>query len=61
MGNALIVISGGRRRAYPLESITVRTNLGPGRLSYLTEDGWLGVQLDGEQRVDEYPIEQVAS
>lgn len=25
-----------------------------GRVEYRTEDGWYGVQLDGERRVDEW-------
>lgn len=54
MGNALVTSSGGRTRTYPLATIPVTTNLGAGRLIYVTDDERLGVQLDGESRVDEY-------
>ena len=38
----------------------VTTMQGAGTALYLTRDGWIGVRLDGETRVDEYPIEHVA-
>lgn len=56
MGNALIKQVGAHSRTYPLVQPRVRTHLGEGALVYATEDGYLGVRLDGETRVDEYPV-----
>lgn len=47
-------------RICPTAAVRVTTNLGTGRLVSVTEDGWCEVQLDGETRRDEYPIEVVA-
>lgn len=51
----------GRDRllAYPQDEIRVTGMWGNGRLIYVTEDGWCGVQLDGETRIDEYPAEHL--
>ena len=46
-------------RIVPTRVIRVRTNLGAGRLVSLTDDAWVEVQLDGERRCDEYPVEAV--
>lgn len=53
-------------KAYPTDEIRVDGMWGNGRLVYVTEDGWCGIMLDGETRIDEYPaehlgIEEVAS
>jgi hypothetical protein len=55
MENALIKTEGGRRRAVPLATIRIATHIGDGTVRYLTEDGWVGVHLDGDPdgRVDE--------
>jgi hypothetical protein len=37
--------------------LRVETTCGIGTVRYIKPDGWLGVQLDGEKRVDEYPAE----
>lgn len=37
----------------------VRSMWGVGVVTYMRDDGWVGVRLDGERRVDEYPIEHV--
>ncbi|HKP08306.1 MAG TPA: hypothetical protein VJU58_13720 [Microbacterium sp.] len=60
MGNALLTVSGGHRRAYPLDLVRVVTHLGAGRLVYVSDDRWIGVQLDGESRVDEYQPSSVS-
>jgi hypothetical protein len=52
----LLKTSGDHRRAYPLAAVRVSTHLGAGQLVYATDDQYLGVQLDGETRVDEYPL-----
>lgn len=51
----------GRDRllAYPMDEIRVTSMWGDGRLIYATEDGWIGIMLDGETRIDEYPAEHV--
>jgi hypothetical protein len=54
--NMLIKREGGHLRAYPLTSLRVKNHIGSGALVYATDDGWLGVQLDGETRIDEYPV-----
>jgi hypothetical protein len=46
-------------KAYPTETIRVDGMWGNGRLVYVTEDGWCGICLDGETRVDEYPAEHL--
>ena len=52
---------GAHQRAYPTgnDPIRVRTHLGDGALVYTTDDGYIGVRLDGEARVDEYLAEWV--
>jgi hypothetical protein len=52
-----LVIDGNR--AYPTAEIRVQGIWGQGRLVYATRDGWCGVQLDGETRVDEYPAQHL--
>jgi hypothetical protein len=32
---------------------------GAGVMVYAKSDGWVGIRLDGETRVDEYPVEHV--
>lgn len=61
MESIVIKSAGGRRRAYPAVSPRVQTHIGSGRLIYGTDDGYLGVQLDGETRIDEYPAELVTA
>lgn len=46
-------------KAYPLDAIRVDGMWGMGRLIYVTPDGYAGIQLDGEKRVDEYPAEHL--
>lgn len=46
-------------KAYPTTEIRVDGMWGMGRLIYITEDGWCGIQLDGETRIDEYPGEHL--
>ena len=46
-------------RICPTTTVRVTTHLGAGRLVSVTEDGWCEVQLDGETRRDEYPVEVV--
>lgn len=48
-----------RRKAYPLTSHRVTSRWGTGRLVYATSDGYVGLELDGETRVDEYPAQHV--
>lgn len=47
-------------RIIPTDAIRVRTHLGAGRLVSVTDDAWCEIQLDGERRRDEYPIEAVS-
>lgn len=47
-------------RICPTKAVRVTTHLGAGRLVSVTEDGWCEIQLDGETRRDEYPVEVVA-
>lgn len=42
-----------------LPGTRVTTWCGVGTLQYTKPGGWLGVKLDGETRVDEYPVETV--
>ena len=56
----LLVADQDRLRAYPNVIARVRTTCGPGVIVYATDDGWLGVRLDGERRVDEYPARECA-
>lgn len=46
-------------RVEPLGPVRVTTHLGTGVLVSITGDAWVEVQLDGECRRDEYPIELV--
>lgn len=46
-------------KAYPSDEIRVDGMWGNGRLIYVTEDGWCGIRLDGEERIDEYPAEHL--
>ena len=56
----LLVADHDRLRAYPQAAARVRTSCGLGVVVYGTDDGWLGVRLDGERRVDEYPARECA-
>jgi hypothetical protein len=49
-----------RMLAYPQDEIRVDGMWGMGRLIYVTEDGWCGIRLDGETRIDEYPADQLS-
>lgn len=49
----------GHVRAYPVAEVAVTSVWGAGRLVYATDDGFVGLQLDGETRIDEYPAECV--
>ena len=49
----------GHDRLQLASDLRVLTHLGAGVLVSLTDDGWCEVQLDGETRVDEYPVELV--
>ena len=51
----LLVADRDRLRAYPQAAARVRTSCGLGVVVYGTDDGWLGVRIDGERRVDEFP------
>lgn len=46
-------------KAYPLDTIRVDGMWGMGRLIYVTPDGYAGIMLDGETRIDEYPAEHL--
>ncbi|HKQ66012.1 MAG TPA: hypothetical protein VJZ73_13440 [Methylomirabilota bacterium] len=46
-------------RIEPCTPVRVTTHLGAGVLVSVTDDAWVEVQLDGETRQDEYPIELV--
>lgn len=61
MENALVITQvGAHQRAYPASAtVRVATHLGEGVLVYATDDGYIGVQLDGETRIDEYLAEWV--
>lgn len=48
-----------RERWYPQAQVRITSMWGDGVLVYLTSDGFVGVRLDGETRVDEYPGEHV--
>lgn len=61
MGNALITVVGGRTRAYPLDTVRVRTHLGSGKVVYLTDDAYAGVQIDGERRIEEVRAEYLVA
>ncbi len=54
MTTTLIKTVDGHRRAYPLVQPRITTHCGSGTLVYATDDGYLGVRLDGETRIDEY-------
>lgn len=59
MPDALLSPCGNKLRAYLVGAKThVATLGGTGLLVYLTSDGYLGVRLAGESRVDEWPAEQ---
>lgn len=55
----LLTKRGNRRLAVLTTSRRVRSMWGSGQLRYLTDDGHVGVQLDGETRVDEYSAAHV--
>jgi hypothetical protein len=45
--------------AYPMADVRTAGMWGTGRLIYVTPDGYCGVMLDGETRIDEYPAEHL--
>lgn len=45
--------------AYPMADVRTSGMWGTGRLIYVTPDGYCGVMLDGETRIDEYPAEHL--
>ena len=60
MLDTLLIKSNGRRATAILTTaVRVRSHLGTGVFRYVTSDGYIGVQLDGEDRVEEIPVEQV--
>jgi hypothetical protein len=44
------------KRAYLTQALQVATPCGAGQLVYITDDGFAGVQLAGETRIDEYSL-----
>lgn len=53
-----VVLDGDR--AFVLDRPRVRLSTGEqGELVYVTRDGWLGVRVDGERRIDEWQRHQV--
>lgn len=58
-GTLLLTTRGSHRLAVLPQPRRCRTHLGVGLLRYVTDDGFVGVQLDGETRVDEYQAFQV--
>ena len=59
LDTTLLVTRGARQLAYLIgATISIATIHGAGRAVYLTSDGYVGVQLDGEGRIDEYPLGQ---
>lgn len=52
MGNTKRIEAGSKVTVWTGESGTVQ---------WWTEDGWFGVKLDGEDRVDEWQAEQVTA
>lgn len=52
--------SGGPTVVTLLSTVRVSTPDGAGTLIYLRQDGYLGVRLDGETRVDEWAVGQVS-
>lgn len=46
--------------AYPEATVRITSGWGQGTLVYATNDGWLGIKLDGSESIDEYPAEFVA-
>jgi hypothetical protein len=58
--NELAVIEGDRSYFLPVDQPRVTVHERPGRVVYVTRDGWLGIRLDGEgRRVDEWQPCQV--
>jgi hypothetical protein len=57
---SLLKTRGTRQLAYSAQPARATGIWGSGRVVYATDDGWVGVCLDGETRVDEYPAEQLA-
>lgn len=55
----LLVPSSRGTRAYPTAPVRVTSMWGQGFLSYLTDDGYAAVLIDGETRLDEYPADMV--
>lgn len=59
--SAVVVLQrrGNRLLARPTSPQRCVTGAGAGALLYATDDGWVGVRLDGETRADEWPAESV--
>ena len=45
--------------AYPCTEVRTDGMWGMGTLIYVTPDGYCGVMMDGETRIDEYPAEHL--
>jgi hypothetical protein len=45
--------------AYPCTEVRTSGMWGNGTLIYVTPDGYCGIMLDGETRIDEYPGEHI--
>jgi hypothetical protein len=45
--------------AYPMTEVRTDGMWGMGTLIYVTPDGFCGVMMDGETRIDEYPAEHL--
>lgn len=50
---------GNRLLAYLTKKVMVHTTQGIGELVYGTQDGYCGVRLLGETRIDEYPMDAI--
>ena len=48
-----------RRLCYLATAVRVTSMWGSGQLIYATNDGWVGVRLDGECGVYEYPAAHI--
>lgn len=51
------LLKGGN--AYPCNEVRSSGMWGNGTLIYVTPDGYCGIVLDGETRIDEYPAEWI--
>jgi hypothetical protein len=56
----VVITRDGHERVAPgSKAVAVKVGAKVGNLISVTDDGWVEIQLAGETRRDEYPIEQV--